>query len=224
MDPLAFRYLCLSSRYRHKLEYTDASLAGAAAGLASLWAGFAALGPAPDGGRWSAPPALRAGAAAARPLGTAEGIAGNGDGVAGDLTDRAHAATAPLSPAGRELHERFVAAIDDDLDLPTALAVVREALRADLRVDERRWLILDADFVLGLDLDRAAPEASPTDPIPAEVEALLERRAEARDRRDYGESDDLRERLADLGYAVTDSADGQSVSRSRDPGGSRNDR
>ena len=36
-------------------------------------------------------------------------------------------------------------AIDDDLDLPTALAVVRETLRADLPADERRWLVLDAD-------------------------------------------------------------------------------
>src|SRR6266480_1420547 len=34
IDPLAVRYLSLTSRYRHKLEYTDASLAAAAAGLA----------------------------------------------------------------------------------------------------------------------------------------------------------------------------------------------
>ena len=69
-------------------------------------------------------------------------------------TDAA-AAAAPLSPPGRALHDRFVAAIDDDLDLPTALAVVRETLRADLPADERRWLVLDADLVLGLDLDLA---------------------------------------------------------------------
>ncbi|HLO35447.1 MAG TPA: hypothetical protein VK194_05165, partial [Candidatus Deferrimicrobium sp.] len=46
IDPLAFRYLCLTSRYRHKLEYTDGSLAGAAAALASLRAAIDALGPA----------------------------------------------------------------------------------------------------------------------------------------------------------------------------------
>ena len=61
IDPLAFRYLCLTSRYRHKLEYTDASLAGAAAGLASLRAGLAALGP--GAGRR---PVGRAGAAPGR--------------------------------------------------------------------------------------------------------------------------------------------------------------
>ena len=70
---------------------------------------------------------------------------------------------APLSAAGLALHDRFVAAIDDDLDLPTALAVVRETVRADLPADERRWLVLDADLVLGLDLDRVwEPAAGPT--------------------------------------------------------------
>ena len=33
--------------------------------------------------------------------------------------------------------------------MPGALAVVREILRSDLPADERRWLVLDADAVLG---------------------------------------------------------------------------
>ncbi len=107
IDPLAVRYLSLTSRYRHKLEYTDASLAAAAAGLASLRAGVEALGPAPDTGRWVTPTAVHAGTAPARPLGADEGITGNGDGSAGELVNRAHAPSAPLSSAGRVLHDRF---------------------------------------------------------------------------------------------------------------------
>jgi cysteinyl-tRNA synthetase len=201
IDPLAFRYLCLTSRYRHKLEYTEESLAGAAAGLASLRAGLAALGPAPSDGPWRAPDALRAGTASARPLGTADGSAGNGDGAAGALSDRAHAAKAPLSSGGRSLHERFIDALDDDLDLPTALAVVRETLRADLVADERRWLILDADYVLGLDLDRAAVADTS---LPADVQALVDERARARLERDYSSADRIRSELLERGYAVTD--------------------
>jgi cysteinyl-tRNA synthetase len=216
IDPLAFRYLCLTSRYRHKLEYTDVSLAGAAAGLASLRAGLAGLGPAPSEGPWAAPWPLRAGAAADRPLGTAAGVAGNGDGSAGELSDRAHAPSAPLSPAGLALHNRFVAAVDDDLDLPTALAIARETLRAPIGDDERRWLILDADFVLGLDLDRSTTTATSAGEIAAEVAALAEERAAARGARDYATADALRARLAELGYAVTDGPDGQVVSRSPD--------
>ena len=219
IDPLAFRYLCLTSRYRHKLEYTTASLAGAAAGLASLRAGLAALGPAPVDGPWQAPDALRAGAALARPLGTAESVTGNGDGAAGRLSDRAHAPSVPLSAAGHELHARFVAALDDDLDLPTALAVVRETLRADVPADERRWLVLDADFVLGLDLHRTEPSPArraldrANEDVPGGVAILLERRAIARSARDYAAADVLRTEIENLGFTVVDSPAGQSIER-----------
>jgi cysteinyl-tRNA synthetase len=213
IDPLAFRYVCLTSRYRHKLEYTDASLAAGAAGLASLRSSLGALGPAPADGPWSTPVALRAGTAGARPIGTVDGIAGHGDGSAGPLGDRAHAVEAPLSRAGRALHDRFVAALDDDLDLPTALAVVRETIRADIPADERRWLVLDADFVLGLDLDRAAhPRAAPA-AIPPEITVLLGERAAARAARDFETADRIRTELAERGYDVTDAPAGQAVER-----------
>jgi cysteinyl-tRNA synthetase len=224
IDPLAFRYLALTSRYRHKLEYTDGSLAGAAAGLASLRAAVAGLGAAPDAGPWAAPDPLRAGAAPARPIGTVEATAGNGDGFAGALTDRAHDPAVPLSSAGRAFHDRFVTALDDDLDLPTALAVVRETLRAPIADDEKRWLILDADFVLGLDLDRVGATSDVADEIPAEVAALVDERAAARSGRDYARADDLRDRLAALGFAVTDGPDGQALSRSPGRGGDRSGR
>ena len=217
VDPLAFRLLCLTSRYRHKLEYTDESLAAAAAGLASLRAGLAALGPAPAGGPWAAPAVLRAGAAPARPLGTADGIAGNGDGSGPEPEDRAHAPAAPLSDAGRALHDRFVAAIDDDLDLPTAVAVVREMLRADLPADERRWLVLDADFVLGLDLDRAAAVRCGTPGVvrgpPGRGRPPRRRARGGRAARDFARSDAIRTQLAELGYEVTDGPDGQTLRR-----------
>ena len=192
IDPLAFRYLCLTSRYRHKLEYTTESLAAAAAGWSRSASGLRALGEPPADGPWAAPPPLRAGAAPDRPIGTAEGVAGHGGGDAIPLTDRAHAPTrAALRRSGRALHDRFVAAIDDDLDLPTALAVVREAVRAPIADDERRWLVLDADFVLGPgprpDLVDAAEAADGT--APADVLALLDERTAARTARDFARAD-----------------------------------
>src|SRR5581483_9654467 len=129
--------------------------AAAAAGLESLRAGLRALPP-PSGDDPFAVRPLLAGTAPERPEGIAPGIAGHGDPNPGyDLRDRAHDPDASLSPAGRELHDAFVAALDDDLDTPTALAVVRRTLHADIAPEERRWLVLDADAVLGLDLHRA---------------------------------------------------------------------
>jgi cysteinyl-tRNA synthetase len=213
IDPLAFRYLCLTSRYRHALEYTAESLAAAAAGLESLRAGLRGLGPPPTDGPWQAPAVVRSGRAPNRPVGTAPGLAGHGTqpGAAGQiLLDRAGTPEAPLSAPGRVLHDRFVEAVDDDLDLPSALAVTREVLKAPVDEDERRWLVLDADAILGLDLDRVW-EVAPATEVPAEIEALRAERTAARTARDYARADAIRERLAQRGWEVVDSPDGSSV-------------
>jgi cysteinyl-tRNA synthetase len=127
------------------------------------------------------------------------------------VTDRAANSTAPLSPDGRALHDRFVAAIDDDLDMPVALALLREILRASISDDERRWLILDADLVLGLDLDLVWARSD--DVAPTEVMALLVARDAARAARDWSSADALRAELTNLGWDVVDGPDGSTVRR-----------
>jgi cysteinyl-tRNA synthetase len=226
IDPIAFRYLCLTARYARKLNFSDESLAGAAAGLSSLQEELAALGPALEGS-WSAPAVLRAGRSPDRPSGRANGIAGHG---ARDpapapvlrLADRAHSPDAKLSEAGRRLHGRFVAAIDDDLDMPMALRIARETLRTSLPADERRWLALDFDFVLGLDLHRVV-EAAGTSAAPVELPPgageLLEARARARGDRDWATADRLRDELRELGVQPIDRADGTSDWRFTDRAG-----
>ena len=231
IDPLAFRYLCLTARYGRKLNFSDESLAGAASGLASLRAEVAALGPAPADGPWSAPAALRAGRSTDRPEGRMPGIAGHGAADGGGwrdgrsepgagepaLTDRAHDPAAPLSEEGRRLHDAFADAIDDDLYMPAALRIAREALRSGLPVDERRWLVLDMDLVLGLELDRAAEVAQRTTlarrdaaTLPDEVRRRLDDRSAARTQRDFARADRLREQLRELGVEPIDNADGTS--------------
>jgi cysteinyl-tRNA synthetase len=134
------------------------------------------------------------------------------EGDAFEVADRAANPTAPLSPQGRALRDRFVAAVDDDLDLPVALALLREILRASVPADERRWLILDADLVVGLDLDRvwAGSEAV----VPPGVMALVELRDAARADRDWRRADALRAELAALGWDVFDGPAGSTVQRS----------
>jgi cysteinyl-tRNA synthetase len=218
LDPLAFRYLVLTSRYSRKLEYSDRSLEAAAAALASLRAGLRAFGPAPDDGPWAAPAALRAGTAGDRPEGIAPGVAGHGtdDATGFAITDRASAPAVPLTPKGDALHDRFVAAIDDDLDMPVALALLREILRAPISIDERRWLILDADVVLGLDLDHVWAEAdrpAAAEEVPAEVRTLVASRDAARTARDWARADALRSELTALGWKVVDGPEGSTVRR-----------
>ena len=144
---------CLTSRYRHKLEYTDASLAAAAAGLASLRARLrgarAAAGGRTVGGAGGAPG--RRGRATGR-SGRADGVAGHGGGatVALAIADRAaRAGRAPVrGRAGpprpvRRRHRRRPRPADGAGRRP------RDAPRRRCRDDERRWLVLDADACSG---------------------------------------------------------------------------
>jgi cysteinyl-tRNA synthetase len=209
IDPLAFRYLALTSRYRHKLDYSDDSLRAAASGLDSLRTRLGALGPPPRSGEWAAPAALEARPAGDRPTGAAAHAAGHGSEskAAFPIVDRASGTAAPLSALGRQLQERFVAALDDDLDLPRALATVRDVLRSRLPSDEKRWLTLDADLVLGLDLHRAWDERE-EDQLPTGAAELLAQRAAARTTGDYARADELRTELLSLGIEPIDRAGG----------------
>jgi len=214
-EPLAFRYLCLTARYSRRLDYSAESLAAAAAALATLRARLRALGPPPDSGPWAAPPVLVAGRAADRPAGSATRIRGQAvaDGIADPpLRDRAGSPDVPLTTTGRELHDRFVAALDDDLDLPVALATVHSILRADLPADQRRWLVLDADAVLGLDLQRTW-DAGPAGVADPRAAALLADRTRARTARDWAAADRLREQIRELGLDPVDRPDGTSELR-----------
>ena len=212
IDPLAFRYLVLTSRYAHKLNYSDASIGAAAAALSSLRSRLAKLGPPPSSGPWVAPDVLTAGAAPDRPIGEASGASGFGGGDYA-ITDRSHAPAAPLSDSGRALHDRFVDALDDDLDLPAALACVREILRSDLPTDERRWLVLDADAVLGLDLNRVWEAKPDAHNVPGGIAAQLKERDAARAARDYARADALRDEIAAAGFDIIDTPEASTVRR-----------
>jgi cysteinyl-tRNA synthetase len=219
IEPLAFRLLCLTSHYRAKMNISGESLRGAQAGLASLRARARAIG------REAATSAAPGGGVAAGEPGP-DGVVPPGIGTANP---------AALSASARALFERWTAAVNDDLNLPKGLAIVREAAKAsDLPAAERRWLLLEADRVLGLDLAReldagaaaaasdaaAAGEAGeqppgtpPDAPLPAGAAALLAERAAARAAKDWGRSDALRAELAAIGVVVTDRPGGLQSTR-----------
>ncbi len=135
-----------------------------------------------------------------------DGLAGAGRALA-QLRERV--ATGRDGPRGPEADfgERFLAAINDDLDLPAVMALVSELVRSDLPPGTKSALLLDWDRVLGLDLGRAAPEAGELPPTAVD---LLARRERARAAKDFATSDRIRAELALLGVQVTDGPAGQS--------------
>jgi cysteinyl-tRNA synthetase len=101
---------------------------------------------------------------------------------------------------------RFWAAVDDDLDTPTALAVLHELEGDESLAPAARFAALQAfDRFLGLDLDAEVGQV-----LPAGARELIDAREQARAARDFAAADRLRDRLAALGVEVTDTRAGTS--------------
>ena len=112
-----------------------------------------------------------------------------------------------------EARAGFGAALDDDLGISPALAVLFDLVRdLNRRIDDRLLSNADAERALKLlrDLDQVLGVLpDPDDGLDPETMALLEARAAARAARDWAESDRLRDELAARGVAVEDTRDGQ---------------
>ncbi len=120
---------------------------------------------------------------------------------------REAAAAAAPDPA---LLERFTAEINDDLNLPRALAVAWEALRGDLPPAVRGATLLAFDRVFGLGLAAWEPAV---EVVPAAVDALAVARAAARAAKNWGEADRLRGELLAAGWEMEDGAGSYALKR-----------
>jgi cysteinyl-tRNA synthetase len=172
-SPRALRYSLLSVHYRAALNFSDESLAAAAAAVGRLDALVGALS------------AYR--------------------------EDRPDDPELPVLLA--EAREAFGAALDDDLAISQALAVLFDLVRElNRRIDGRLMSTEDARQCLDLlrDLDRVLGVLQAEEDIldPA-IAKLLDARAAARAGRDWAASDRLRDELAEHGIAVEDTRDGQ---------------
>jgi cysteinyl-tRNA synthetase len=123
--------------------------------------------------------------------------------------------------------EPFVRAMDDDLNVPQALAVVHETVRAgntaltEGRLEDARQALHDVHDmlrVLGLNAvaTGAAGDARESAALEVLVEAQLAARAQARATKDWAASDAIRDTLKAAGIAVEDGADGATWSLQRD--------
>jgi cysteinyl-tRNA synthetase len=133
---------------------------------------------------------------------------------AGELVGRQPADLASLP-------EAFTAAMNDDLGVPQALAVLHNTVRegntaladADkVRVGERLGEVVAMLAVLGLDpaadADQPGAAADLRSVIDALVTLALEQRTAARERKDYPAADAIRDQLTGAGIIVEDTAAG----------------
>ena len=119
-----------------------------------------------------------------------------------------------------EYRERFLTAINDDLDTPKAIALMWEVVKDPaLTMGEKVATLREMDSVLDLGLSDDPSDVVRElgivahDEAPDDIHELLDRRELARTTHNWEESDRLREALNLKGYVVEDTPQGQRVSK-----------
>lgn len=112
-------------------------------------------------------------------------------------------------PTGANLatfEQRFVEAISNDLDTPSAIALVSEVV-ADERIPrgDKATLLITWDRFLGLDLNR---DVGRTVDVPPMVLELITQREKARSKKDFSSADRIRHKILSLGFEVEDTPGG----------------
>lgn len=106
--------------------------------------------------------------------------------------------------------EQFLDAINDDMNMPVAISIVWEIAKEKEKSNDFYELIKKFDSVLSLDLDKNDKEDIN---IPEDIKLILNERKDARKNKNFAKSDELREKLKELGYIVKDTKDGQIIEK-----------
>jgi len=133
----------------------------------------------------------------------------------------AHEATSDYAPlAPDEYESRFIATMDDDMNIPQAMAVVFDLVRdinrnadAGVGVSDAQDKLRELASVLGLTLEEPASEGGDLDE--SVIQELIDQRTESRASRDFAAADKFRDELQAMGVTITDSPDGTTWSRTQ---------
>lgn len=111
----------------------------------------------------------------------------------------------------KEYEESFKKAVNEDLNMPEALAVFWELLRdQELGSKEKLELALDFDNVLGLGLkDMKEKQVH----ISEKISKLVDEREQARKEKDFKKADAIRDKLHQKGFMVKDTEHGPKLSK-----------
>ncbi|MDP8315666.1 MAG: cysteine--tRNA ligase [Candidatus Celaenobacter antarcticus] len=112
----------------------------------------------------------------------------------------------------KKIKRDFSKKINNDLNMPEALAVMWQVLRTnEIGNLEKYDLVFEFDRIFGLNLDRAEQvlEEEARQKVDVQlVEQLIKEREDARKSKDWAKSDEIRNRLSGMGVEVRDSAEG----------------
>ncbi len=103
---------------------------------------------------------------------------------------------------------RFDEAISNDFQIPQALAVLWELVKSNIPSTDKLDLILEMDKIFGLQLNDVKESQ-----IPEHIMQLVNKRDQARERKDFAASDTYRDRINAAGFEIEDTSEGTKVKK-----------
>ncbi|PJA02273.1 cysteine--tRNA ligase [bacterium (Candidatus Gribaldobacteria) CG_4_10_14_0_2_um_filter_36_18] len=167
VNPLVYRYLCLTAHYRSPLIFSWRGLKGAQIGLNNLYQ------------------------------------------IVRELKSEIGKRKIPKSKEMKIFQEEFLNLINNDLDIPKALALIWKVVKnKDISKEEKYELLLNSDKVFGLRLDEIRGIK-----IPLKIKRLVEKREKYREEKDWERADEIRKKIEKLGYRIEDTKEGPKVKK-----------
>lgn len=105
-----------------------------------------------------------------------------------------------------QIEENFHKAINDDLNMPLAMSYVWEVAKYEKKSQEIAKLLKKFDSILGIKIDEGMKEKQEN--IPQEILDLVEQRKQAREKKDWKKSDEIRDLINQQGYEIKDTKNG----------------
>ena len=103
--------------------------------------------------------------------------------------------------------QKFKEYLEDDLDTPRALSLLWDIIKDEnVSPSDKKATVLDFDKVFGLGFENLKKEK-----IPKEIIKLAEEREEARKNKNFKKSDELRDKINNLGYDIKDEENGYKI-------------
>lgn len=167
LNPLAFRYLCLTTHYRSKLNFSWPAIKGAQQGLNNLYQKVI------------------------------------------EIKSNSQQSINPNRRIIKSYQKRFFDFINDDLNIPQALALLWKLIKdREISPKDKSNLLLDFDKILGLDLKKVKKEK-----IPKEILGLIKQRERYRQEGQWKRADQIRKKIKQMGYWVEDTKKGTKLKK-----------
>ncbi|MEK7151143.1 MAG: DALR domain-containing protein, partial [Patescibacteria group bacterium] len=114
----------------------------------------------------------------------------------------------------KKIVQKIITALDDDFDTPKAISLLFDYIHLANREIDNRRLVPELDIwrIFG-DILGILPTADSPNEIPDEVKLLTQEREEARQTKNFTRSDELREKIKNLGYELDDTSYGPLIKK-----------